>query len=65
MAERLSGRALGLLAMTVAVVSFSTSSPLIKWSDSTGSVVAFWRMIGAVIGWWTVIAVTRIRTGGR
>ena len=63
MAERLSGRTLGLLAMTVAVVSFSTSSPLIKWSDSTGSVVAFWRMIGAVIGWWTVIAVTRVRTG--
>jgi drug/metabolite transporter (DMT)-like permease len=63
MAERLSGRALGLLAMTVAVVSFSTSSPLIKWSDSTGSVVAFWRMIGAVIGWWTVIAVTRVRSG--
>jgi len=63
MAERLSGRALGLLAMTVAVVSFSTSSSLIKWSDSTGSVVAFWRMIGAVIGWWTVIAVTRVRTG--
>jgi drug/metabolite transporter (DMT)-like permease len=63
MVERLSGRALGLLAMTVAVVSFSTSSPLIKWSDSTGSVVAFWRMIGAVIGWWTVIAITRVRTG--
>ena len=63
MADRLSGRALGLLAMTVAVVSFSTSSPLIKWSDSTGSVVAFWRMIGAVIGWWTVIAVARVRTG--
>jgi drug/metabolite transporter (DMT)-like permease len=63
MAQRLSGRALGLLAMTVAVVSFSTSSPLIKWSDSTGSVVAFWRMIGAVIGWWTVIAVTRVRSG--
>jgi drug/metabolite transporter (DMT)-like permease len=63
MTERLSGRALGLLAMTVAVVSFSTSSPLIKWSDSTGSVVAFWRMIGAVIGWWTVIAVTRVRSG--
>jgi len=63
MAERLSGRALGLLAMTVAVVSFSTSSSLIKWSDSTGSVVAFWRMIGAVIGWWTVIVFTRVRTG--
>ena len=63
MADRLSGRALALVAMTVAVVSFSTSSPLIKWSESTGSVVAFWRMIGAVIGWWTVIAFTRVRTG--
>ena len=63
MAERLSGRTLGLMAMGVAVVSFSTSSPLIKWSESTGSVVAFWRMIGAVIGWWTVIAFTRARTG--
>ncbi len=63
MADRLSGRALALVAMTVAVVSFSTSSALIKWSESTGSVVAFWRMIGAVIGWWTVIAFTRVRTG--
>jgi drug/metabolite transporter (DMT)-like permease len=58
-----SGRTIGLLAMTLAVVSFATSSPLIKWSESTGSVVAFWRMIGAVIGWWTVIAFTRIRSG--
>ncbi len=49
--------------MVVAVVSFSTSSALIKWSESTGAVVAFWRMIGAVIGWWTVIAFTRIRSG--
>jgi drug/metabolite transporter (DMT)-like permease len=63
MAERLSGRALGLLAMTVAVISFSTSSSLIKWSESTGSVIAFWRMIGAVIGWWTVITIARVRSG--
>ncbi len=63
MADRFSGRALALLAMVVAVVSFSTSSALIKWSESTGSVVAFWRMIGAVIGWWTVIAFTRVRSG--
>ncbi len=63
MADRLSGRTLGLLAMTVAVVSFSTSSVLIKWSESTGSVIAFWRMIGAVIGWWTVITFTRVRSG--
>ncbi len=63
MTERLSGRSLGLLAMTVAVVSFSTSSALIKWSESTGAVIAFWRMIGAVIGWWLIVAVTRVRSG--
>ena len=63
MGERLSGRALGLIAMTIAVASFSTSSVLIKWSESTGSVIAFWRMIGAVIGWWTVVAFNRVRTG--
>ncbi len=65
MTGRFSGRALGLFAMTVAVVSFSTSSSLIKWSESTGSVIAFWRMIGAVIGWWTVIVFTRVRSGRR
>ncbi len=63
MLARLSGRALALMAMVVAVVSFSTSSSLIKWSESTGSVVAFWRMLGAVIGWWAVIAFTRVRAG--
>jgi drug/metabolite transporter (DMT)-like permease len=26
-------------------------------------VIAFWRMIGAVIGWWTVVAFNRVRTG--
>jgi len=63
MPARLSGRRLALMAMVVAVVSFSTSSSLIKWSESTGSVVAFWRMLGAVVGWWAVIAFTRVRSG--
>ena len=63
MPARLSGRRLALTAMVVAVVSFSTSSSLIKWSESTGSVVAFWRMLGAVVGWWAVIAFTRVRSG--
>ncbi|HSM65315.1 MAG TPA: DMT family transporter [Ilumatobacteraceae bacterium] len=58
-----SGRTLGLAAMVLAVISFSMSSPLIKWSESTGSVVAFWRMIGAVIGWWTVLFVLRAQRG--
>ena len=63
MPERMSGRTLGLVAMTVAVVSFSSSSSLIKWSDSTGSVIAFWRMIGAVLVWWAIVAIERARTG--
>ena len=63
MPARLSGQRLALMAMVVAVVSFSTSSSLIKWSESTGSVVAFWRMLGAVVGWWAVIAFTRVRSG--
>lgn len=60
MIERFSGRALGLSAMVIAVIAFSSSSSLIKWSESTGSVVAFWRMIGAVIGWWTVLVVVHV-----
>jgi drug/metabolite transporter (DMT)-like permease len=53
---------IGLAVMVVAVVCFSLSSPIIKWSDSTGSVVAFWRMIGAVIAWWTIVIVRKFRT---
>lgn len=49
--------------MMVAVLSFSLSSPLIKWSESTGSVIAFWRMAGAVVAWWVVVTVSRLRTG--
>ncbi len=56
-------RALGLTAMVVAVIAFSTSSPLIKWSASTGAVVAFWRMVGAVIAWWTVLLVLHLTSG--
>lgn len=61
--DRWNPRTLAILAMLVAVVSFSTSSPLIKWSESTGSVIAFWRMIGAVIGWWTVLLVLKVHRG--
>jgi drug/metabolite transporter (DMT)-like permease len=55
-------RSIGFIAVAVAVLSFSTSSAVIKWSESTGSVIAFWRMIGAVAGWWVVILVARRRT---
>jgi len=56
-------RPIGFAAVGLAVVSFSISSAVIKWSASTGSVVAFWRMIGAVGGWWLVVMFNRQRSG--
>ena len=49
--------------MAIAVLTFSTSSPLIKWSESTGSVVAFWRMVGAVIAWWLLLSIAHVTRG--
>jgi drug/metabolite transporter (DMT)-like permease len=56
-------RTVAVLVMVVAVFSFSSSSSLIKWSESTGAVIAFWRMIGAVIAWWTLLVVLRTTKG--
>jgi drug/metabolite transporter (DMT)-like permease len=52
----------GLAAVVVAITCFSISTPLIKWSGETGSVVAFWRMIGAVVAWWIVLGALRVRS---
>ena len=46
---------IGILAMLLAVFVFSSSSTIVKWADTPGSVLAFWRMIGAVMLWWLVI----------
>jgi drug/metabolite transporter (DMT)-like permease len=54
---------IGVLAMVLAVLAFSSSSTIIKWAGVPGSVLAFWRMILAVILWWGVIAARRARTG--
>ena len=35
----------GIVAMVTAVLLFSGSSTLVKWADTPGSVVAFWRML--------------------
>jgi drug/metabolite transporter (DMT)-like permease len=56
-------RPLGLLAVLGAIVSFSISYALVKWARTPGSVVAFWRMIGAAVLWWVVLAARRARTG--
>ncbi len=54
---------LGILLVLGAVLTFSSSSSIVKWADTPGSVLAFWRMIGAVILWWLVIAGRRAITG--
>jgi drug/metabolite transporter (DMT)-like permease len=54
---------IGVMAVLLAVLAFSSSSTLVKWADTPGSVLAFWRMIIAVVLWWSVIAARRARTG--
>ena len=53
----------GIAAMLLAVLAFSSSSSIVKWADTPGSVVAFWRMIIAVGLWWIVIGVRRAAAG--
>ena len=61
---RMGGRApVGILAMVAAVLLFSGSSTLVKWADTPGSVVAFWRMLISVVLWWIVIVGRKARTG--
>ncbi len=52
----------GLIAMLAAIVSFSLSTPLVKWSGATGVVLAFWRMWMSSAAWWIALAVLRRRS---
>jgi drug/metabolite transporter (DMT)-like permease len=54
---------LGIVLVLAAVLTFSSSSSIVKWADIPGSVLAFWRMIGAVVLWWAVISIRRIVKG--
>ena len=54
---------IGIVAMLLAVLAFSSSSTIVKWAETPGSVLAFWRMLGAVVLWWIVILVRRRATG--
>ena len=62
-ASRRAVRPLGLMAVLGAIVSFSISYALVKWARTPGSVVAFWRMIGAAVLWWVILFARRARTG--
>ena len=54
---------LGVAAVVVAVLCFSVSSSIVKWSHTPGAVVAFWRMVLAVGAWWIILLVRHRRTG--
>jgi drug/metabolite transporter (DMT)-like permease len=54
---------LGIALVLAGVLAFSSSSSIVKWADIPGSVLAFWRMIGAVLLWWLVIGVRRAVKG--
>lgn len=52
--RRSSHRTLGLLAVGGAVLCFSVSSSIVKWAGVPGSVIAFWRMLAAIVVWWVI-----------
>ncbi|MGI9031809.1 MAG: DMT family transporter [Ilumatobacteraceae bacterium] len=54
---------LGIVLVLAAVLTFSSSSSIVKWAETPGSVLAFWRMIGAVGLWWVVVLVRRAVKG--
>jgi drug/metabolite transporter (DMT)-like permease len=56
-------RTLGLAAVVTAVLCFSVSSSIVKWGQTPGAVVAFWRMFIAVFVWWLLLVAQRARTG--
>ncbi len=53
---------IGIACVLGAVLAFSSSSSIVKWADTPGSVIAFWRMVGAAILWWVVIGGRRVLT---
>lgn len=57
--------ALGLLAVGGAILAFSLSTPIVKWSGVTGVVLSFWRMWASAALWWFALAVMRARSRQR
>lgn len=49
--------------MALAVGTLSSGTTIVKWGDTEGTIVAFWRLIAATVAWWTVLMVRRSRRG--
>jgi len=45
------------------VLCFSSSSSLVKWADTSGAAVAFWRLLFSAVLWWIVLGLRRARSG--
>lgn len=56
-------RTRGLLAVLGGVLCFSSSSSLVKWSETAGGAIAFWRLLISAVLWWVILAVRHRRTG--
>jgi drug/metabolite transporter (DMT)-like permease len=61
--ESAGGRAVGLLCVIGGVVGLAAGSSIVKWSGDPGSVVGFWRLLGASIAWLAVMLVRHRRNG--
>lgn len=56
-------RLLGILLVIGGVLCFSSSSSIVKWADTDGAAIAFWRLLISGGLWWIVLIVRRVRTG--
>ena len=57
------GRARGVLVMVLAIATLSSGTTLVKWGRADGTVIAFWRLIGATLAWWVILSIRRSRRG--
>jgi len=52
-------RFVGILCVLGGVLTFSSSSSIVKWADTPGSAIAFWRMLLSALLWWIVLMALR------
>lgn len=49
--------------MVLAIATLSSGTTLVKWGRADGTVIAFWRLLGATTAWWIILAIRRSRRG--
>lgn len=55
--SNLSQRDRGVVVILVSIVLLSSGSTIVKSADTSGTVVAAWRLLLATLAWWVVLAV--------